>query len=152
MTDESKGDSKDQIQSLFGLQLESTMVNSETEAEAHQVAHEEVLMLPCHIDNNNKPIDSIQEGLNISLAGELEKFSDTLQRNAVFKKTSKVNKLPSYLCIQFVRFYWKKESNVGGTKAGKAKILRSVMYPRVMDLFNFCSDSLKETLKEGRAL
>jgi ubiquitin carboxyl-terminal hydrolase 14 len=128
------------------------MVNSETEAEAHQVAHEEVLMLPCHIDNNNKPIDSIQEGLNISLAGELEKFSDTLQRNAVFKKTSKVNKLPSYLCIQFVRFYWKKESNVGGTKAGKAKILRSVMYPRVMDLFNFCSDSLKETLKEGRAL
>jgi len=75
-----------------------------------------------------------------------------LQRNAVFKKTSKINKLPSYLCIQFVRFYWKKESNVGGTKAGKAKILRSVMYPKIMDLYSFCSDSLKETLKEGRAL
>lgn len=35
MTDESKGDSNDQIQSLFGLELESTMVNSETEAEPH---------------------------------------------------------------------------------------------------------------------
>lgn len=32
MTDESKG-SNDQIQSLFGLELESTMQNSETEAE-----------------------------------------------------------------------------------------------------------------------
>lgn len=26
------------------------------------------------------------------------------------------------------------------------------MYPKVMDMFNFCSDSLKETLKDGRAL
>ena len=128
------------------------MVNSETEAEPHQVSHENVLKLPCHIDNNNNPINSIQEGLDISLTGELEKFSEVLQRNAVFKKTSKINKLPSYLCIQFVRFYWKKESNVGGTKAGKAKILRSVMYPKIMDMYNFCSDSLKETLKEGRAL
>lgn len=41
-----------------------------------------------------------------------------------------------------MRFYWKKESNVGGTKAGKAKILRSVAYPRVLDLYKFCSESL----------
>jgi len=51
-----------------------------------------------------------------------------------------------------VRFYWKKESNVGGTKAGKAKILSSVMYPKIMDMYNFCSDSLKQTLNEGRAI
>jgi ubiquitin carboxyl-terminal hydrolase 14 len=49
-----------------------------------------------------------------------------------------------------VRFYWKKESNVGGTKAGKAKILRSVMYPKVLDLYEFCSDGLKKTLDAGR--
>ena len=128
------------------------MVNSETEAEPSKTVHENVLKLPCHIDNNNNPISTIQEGLNISLTGEMEKFSEVLQRNAVFKKTSKINKLPSYLCVQFVRFYWKKESNVGGTKAGKAKILRSVMYPRVLDMYNFCSDSLKETLNEGRTI
>ena len=58
------------------------MVNSETEAEPHQVSHENVLKLPCHIDNNNNPINSIQEGLDISLTGELEKFSEVLQRNA----------------------------------------------------------------------
>lgn len=49
-----------------------------------------------------------------------------------------------------MRFYWKKESNVGGTKAGKAKILRSVAYPRVLDLYKFCSESLQATLDEGR--
>lgn len=51
-----------------------------------------------------------------------------------------------------MRFYWKKESNVGGTKAGKAKILRSVAYPRVLDLYKFCSESLKSTLDEGRKI
>ncbi len=54
------------------------------------------------------------------------------------------------MCIQFVRFYWKKESNVGGTKAGKAKILRSVMYPKIFDCYNYCSDELKKSLDLGR--
>jgi len=72
----------------------------------------------------------------------MEKFSEALQRNAIWNKTSKINKLPSYICINFVRFYWKKESAVGGTKAGRAKILRSVAYPRVLDLFEYCSKSL----------
>lgn len=35
MTDESASGSKDPIKSLFGLELESTMVNTETEAEPH---------------------------------------------------------------------------------------------------------------------
>jgi len=41
-----------------------------------------------------------------------------------------------------VRFYWKKESNVGGTKAGRAKILRSVNYPRVLDIYEHCTPEL----------
>jgi hypothetical protein len=59
MTDESSSGSKDPIKSLFGLELESTMVNSETEAELPKIVHEDVLKLPCHIDNNNNPINSI---------------------------------------------------------------------------------------------
>jgi ubiquitin carboxyl-terminal hydrolase 14 len=132
--------------------LESSIKNTESEADPDTTVQESVLKLPCHIDNNNNPIDQLQDGLKISLEGEMEKFSEALQRNAVFKKTSKVSKLPSYLCIQFVRFYWKKESNVGGTKAGKAKILRSVAYPRVLDLYHFCSDGLRKTLDDGRLI
>lgn len=61
--------------------------------------NEHVLKLSCHIDNNNNPINTLEEGLQISLSGEIEKNSEVLQRNAIYKKTSKVNKLPSYLCI-----------------------------------------------------
>jgi ubiquitin carboxyl-terminal hydrolase 14 len=111
---------------------------------------ENVLKLSCHIDNEGNPINNLSDGLDISFNGEMEKWSDVLERNALFKKTMKVNKLPSYLCIQFVRFYWKKESNVGGTKAGRAKILRSVMYPKVFDLYNHCTDELKKSLDLGR--
>ena len=39
---------------------------------------------------------------------------------------------------------------MGGTKAGKAKILRSVMYPKILDLYNFCSPDLKKSLNHGR--
>ena len=39
---------------------------------------------------------------------------------------------------------------MGGTEAGKAKILRNVSFPKVFDLFEFCSDELKESLMQGR--
>jgi ubiquitin carboxyl-terminal hydrolase 14 len=49
-----------------------------------------------------------------------------------------------------VRFYWKKESSFAGTKAGKAKILRNVSFPKVLDIYDFCTDELKKSLDVGR--
>jgi ubiquitin carboxyl-terminal hydrolase 14 len=66
--------------------------------------------LSCHIDNNNNPINHLAEGLKISLEGDIEKRSPLLGRDCVYFKQSKINKLPSYLTVHFVRFYWKKES------------------------------------------
>lgn len=74
---------------------------------------------------------------------------------------------PSYLSVHFVRFYWKKESAQSGTKAGKAKILKvifiqyvflinqisfiqSVAFPKVLDVYEFCSADLKKSLDLGR--
>ena len=39
------------------------------------------------------------------LEGEIEKHSPTLSRNALYKKTSLLSRLPAYLTIQFVRFF-----------------------------------------------
>lgn len=89
----------DPITRLFEIELESTVSNTESEAEPEKTTSEKVLKLSCHIDNNNNPINNIQDGFNISLSGELEKFSEVLQRNSIFKKKSLVNKLPSYLCV-----------------------------------------------------
>jgi len=49
-----------------------------------------------------------------------------------------------------VRFYWKKESATAGTKAGKAKILRTVTFPKVFDIYEFCTEELKKGLDLGR--
>jgi len=115
-----------------------------------QITKENVLKLSCHIDNNNNPINHLAEGLKVSLDSEMEKYSDFLQKNCIYFRQSKVNSLPSYLTIHFVRFYWKKESKQSGTKAGKAKILRNVAFPKVLDLYEFCTTDLKKSLDIGR--
>ena len=85
----------------------------------------------------------------------------------MWSKTSKINRLvsdlitsnrtmaflqPKYLCVNFLRFYWKQASAAAGTEAGKAKILRSVLFPKVFDVFEFCTDELKQSLLQGREL
>lgn len=80
------------------------------------------------------------------MTGQVEKHSNTLERNALYSKTEKINKLPGYLTINFVRFYYKQASAAAATEAGKAKILKSVAYPRNLDVYEFCSDELKKSL------
>jgi ubiquitin carboxyl-terminal hydrolase 14 len=48
--------------------------------------------------------------------------------------------------VQFVRFFWKRESNQ------KAKILRKVDYPLELDVYEFCSDELKQKLQAPRQM
>jgi len=75
-----------------------------------------------------------------------------LDRDALYKKTSRINKLPQYLYVNFVRFYWKQESASAGTAATKAKILRNVAFPRILDVFEFCTPELQGSLNHGREL
>lgn len=50
---------KDPVERLFGIELESTFKNAESDQEEKKVTMENVLKLPCHIDNNNNPINSL---------------------------------------------------------------------------------------------
>ena len=144
------GGAHDMVEKLFGTEIVSTVKNKETDAEPVKETSEQVLRLSCHIDNNNNPINHMLEGLKISLEGDIEKYSDVLGRNSIYFKQSKINKLPEYLTVHFVRFYWKKESSQSGTKAGKAKILRNVSFPKVFDIYELCTDDLKKSLDVGR--
>ena len=49
-----------------------------------------------------------------------------------------------------MRFYWKQESASAGTTAQKAKILKNVAFPKVLDIWEFCTDELKASLDQGR--
>jgi hypothetical protein len=68
----------DPVNRLFGIELESVVKNQESEADPDKTMKEHVLKLSCHIDNNNNPINSLQEGLEISLVGDIEKYSEAL--------------------------------------------------------------------------
>ena len=61
---------QDQIEKLFGVQLQCTVKNIADESEEAKVSHEKHLKLSCYIDNGKKPIDNIQDGIALSLEGE----------------------------------------------------------------------------------
>ncbi|KAK8958282.1 Ubiquitin carboxyl-terminal hydrolase 6 [Platanthera guangdongensis] len=51
-----------------------------------------------------------------------------------------------YLTVQFVRFFWKRETNQ------KAKILRKVDYPLELDVYDLCSEELRQKLQAPRQM
>ncbi len=88
-------DNEDVVGNLFEIELESEAKCLEAPEEPASVQTEKVLRLSCHIDNENNPINSMSEGLRLSLGGQMEKNSPSLGRNAIYQKTSRVNKLVS---------------------------------------------------------
>lgn len=53
---------------------------------------------------------------------------------------SKISRLPAYLTIQFVRFYYKEKEAIN------AKILKDVKFPLDFDAFELCSSELQTKL------
>eukprot|EP00352_Strombidinopsis_acuminata_P002041 CAMPEP_0176384436 /NCGR_PEP_ID=MMETSP0126-20121128/34310_1 /TAXON_ID=141414 ORGANISM="Strombidinopsis acuminatum, Strain SPMC142" /NCGR_SAMPLE_ID=MMETSP0126 /ASSEMBLY_ACC=CAM_ASM_000229 /LENGTH=253 /DNA_ID=CAMNT_0017750119 /DNA_START=470 /DNA_END=1231 /DNA_ORIENTATION=+ len=143
-------DDEDLIERLFAIEMENKTSCMEIPNDQPVVSKETVWKLACHIDNNNKPIDDLAGGLRVSMMVNLR---NTLKLSVEMLSIRKNRRLINFLLIcavNFVRFYWKQESMTGGTKAGKAKILRSVAFPQKFDVFEFCSDELKQSLELGR--
>ncbi|XP_031092747.1 ubiquitin carboxyl-terminal hydrolase 6-like [Ipomoea triloba] len=132
-------DTSDTVKDIFGIDLVSRVHCAESGEESTET--ESVYSLKCHI---SQEVNHLHEGLKRGLKSELEKASPSLGRSAIYVKDSRINGLPRYLTIQFVRFFWKRESNQ------KAKILRKVDYPLELDVFDLCSDDLRKKLEGPR--
>jgi ubiquitin carboxyl-terminal hydrolase 14 len=98
---------------------------------------EPFLKLDCHID---KDINHLRDGIAAGLSEQIEKKSEALGRDALYTKTSKISRLPKYLTVHFVRFFWKREAGK------KAKIMRKVTFPSELDVVEFCTDTLRKQL------
>ncbi|KAG4182978.1 hypothetical protein ERO13_A09G080500v2 [Gossypium hirsutum] len=131
----------DTVKDLFGIDLASRIHCQESGEETSET--ESVYSLKCHI---SQEVNHLHEGLKHALKSELEKASPALGRSAIYLKESRINGLPRYLTIQFVRFFWKRESNQ------KAKILRKVDYPLELDVYDLCSDELRKQLEGPRQI
>ncbi|KAK4125127.1 cysteine proteinase [Parathielavia appendiculata] len=98
---------------------------------------EPFLKLNCHIDNQTA---HLRDGLLSGLSEKIEKKSEVLGRDATYTKISKISRLPKYLTVHFVRFFWKRDVQK------KAKIMRKVTFPHELDAVEFCTDELKKAL------
>lgn len=98
-------------------------------------------MLKCNIDST---VNHLSEGIKLGLQGDREKTSSTLGRLAVFRGEGRIESLPPYLMVQLVRFFYKTDVQQ------KAKILRKVAFPMLLDMYDLCSDEMKESLNNPR--
>ncbi|CAD8102562.1 unnamed protein product [Paramecium primaurelia] len=143
-----EGQQKNLVKELFEIELKSTIENQDLPDEPKKVSIEKGKKLMCIIDNQSRPVNTLIEGITVSLEEQLQKISEIDQQTHIYKKTQKIFKLPSYLLCQMVRFFWKQ--GVQGKEGVKAKILRNVAFPKTLDLFDFCAPELQEQLLAGR--
>ena len=45
-------------------------------------------------------IRMISQGIHLGLESEIEKYSDTLQKNVKWKKEMRIKSLPKFICVQ----------------------------------------------------
>ena len=95
------------------------------------------LKLDCHI---NKDTNHLRDGILAGLEEKLEKNSQTLGRDCMYTKRSRIARLPKYLTVHFVRFFWKREAQK------KAKIMRKVTFPSEIDVVEYCTETLRKQL------
>ncbi|TIB17082.1 hypothetical protein E3P92_01191 [Wallemia ichthyophaga] len=110
------------------------MSTPESTLEEPSYSIEEFTKLGCNISSST---NYLQQGLTDGLDEQVTKHSSTLNRNAQYTQKSRINRLPAYLSVHLVRFYWRADLGK------KAKILRKVKFPMEYDASDLVSDDLK---------
>ncbi|KNH09098.1 ubiquitin carboxyl-terminal hydrolase [Perkinsela sp. CCAP 1560/4] len=108
--------------------LECTAHDANTEPEK-KTTHSPSLMLVCHVHGD---VSTIENGIESSFRPEpIEKHSDALGRNAIWQRTSLIEKLPQYIFVHIARFMWRQDT------AQKAKILKNITFPMTLQASRF---------------
>lgn len=117
---------------------ESVMTCDDPSAKEEPVKSSDVFFkLDCNIRGDT---NHLREGVNIALNETIEKNSESLGREATYTKASRLSRLPKYMPVHFVRFFWRKDTQK------KAKIMRKVTFPMELDAVEFCTEDLKKKL------
>jgi ubiquitin carboxyl-terminal hydrolase 14 len=140
---------------LLGVAIEEQQSCQETPDEPQVRKTDRLTKLICNIEGTigrqgSSSIDHLQDGLKLGLEGTVEKHSEVLGRNAVWQRKLRVASLPKYLCIQFMRFFWKATPESADHAGVKCKILRKVSYPETLDIYEMCSETVQAALRANR--
>lgn len=90
--------------------------------------------LDCHISINT---NYLKDGILDGLSETVEKHNPELGRDAEYQLTKRITRLPKYLTVHYVRFYWRRDTQKN------SKILRKVVFPKELDVTDLCTDELK---------
>ncbi|GAA5995023.1 hypothetical protein JCM5350_005877 [Sporobolomyces pararoseus] len=118
--------------------LQKKLSSPEAPTEEPKISNENFLELKCNISGTT---NYMMQGLTEGMSQEIEKRSESLGRDAIYKEETKIDRLPSYLTVNMVRFYWRRELSK------KTKIMRKVKFPFDLDTFDLLSDDLKEKVR-----
>lgn len=130
------------VDQYFGGQFDVSLKCIESEDEPLKSSQENFLQLSCFISTDVK---FLHGGLKSRMQETITKLSPTLNRDAQYLKTSKISRLPAYLTVQFVRFFYKEKEAVN------AKILKDIKFPLELDMFELCSEELQNKLNPMRS-
>ena len=119
---------------LFGVEMEIEYKCLESDAEPAYTAREGERKIGCHISEKTA---HLYTALEVNLDEVIEKHSTVLGREAQYSKRAKLARLPPCLAVQFVRFAYRKDT------AKRAKILRTVSFPPMLDVRNLCTPQLQ---------
>uniref|UniRef100_A0A914VZQ4 Ubiquitin carboxyl-terminal hydrolase n=1 Tax=Plectus sambesii TaxID=2011161 RepID=A0A914VZQ4_9BILA len=131
------------ITQYFGGRFDVTLKNKESAEEPAQSSKEDFLQLSCFL---SQEVKYLQSGLKAKLVEEITKNSPHLGRDAKYEKSALIARLPAYLSIQMVRFFYKEKDQVN------AKILKDVKFPLVLDVYELCTPELQKKLLPMREL
>ncbi|XP_067677847.1 ubiquitin carboxyl-terminal hydrolase 14-like [Haliotis asinina] len=129
------------IDQYLGGEFEVVMKCTEAPEEEEKKSTESFLQLSCFIE---KEVKYMATGLRSRLEETITKNSPTLGRDALYTKSSKIKRLPAYLAVQFVRFYFKEKEAIN------AKILKDVKFSMKLDVFDLCTEELQKKLTPAR--
>uniref|UniRef100_A0A0N5BG83 Ubiquitin carboxyl-terminal hydrolase n=1 Tax=Strongyloides papillosus TaxID=174720 RepID=A0A0N5BG83_STREA len=130
------------LSKLFSGSFQSTIKNLENPDEETTTTSEDFLQLSCFLAQDVK---YLQNGLKNRMIEEIDKMSPSLNRNCKYEKRTLISRLPAYVAIQFVRFFYKEKGQIN------AKILKDVKFPMSLDLYDLCTPELKKKLEPMRA-
>ncbi|OLY84244.1 Ubiquitin carboxyl-terminal hydrolase 6 [Smittium mucronatum] len=129
------------VDSYLSGELVTTYQCDENPEEPPTISTESFRKLDCRID---KSVNYLQQGLNMSLVQKISKHSPSLGRDAEYTATSRIGRLPKYLAINFLRFFWKAKENID------AKIVKKVKFPFELDMTEYLTPELSSKLKPAR--
>uniref|UniRef100_A0A3B3BNZ2 Ubiquitin carboxyl-terminal hydrolase n=1 Tax=Oryzias melastigma TaxID=30732 RepID=A0A3B3BNZ2_ORYME len=112
---------KNFIDQYFGVEYETSMKCTESEEEEPIKGKESQLQLSCFI---NQEVKYLATGLRLVCIREI----------------SKLSRLPAYLTVQMVRFFYKEKESVN------AKVLKDVKFPLMLDVYELCTAELQEKM------